>query len=258
MNISFVKGLSYKMDFGFDIFSDAQSTFKPSTIPLSNTAGNPPSEAEATSQTSQRYNWVFEQTLNYNKDFGEHHLNALGGWTMQYQRDESNYMFANGFISNSIQTLNAGTVTRGNSEASEWALLSALARLQYSYKSKYMLSAALRADGASRFGNNNKWGYFPSLSAGWRVTGEEFMQNVKFLTDLKLRASYGLTGNFRIPNYGAQGEFSYYSYVLGGSLPAVVKGMGASALPNPNLQWEKTAQLNVGFDASLWKGLLNQ
>ena len=130
----FTKGLSYKMDFGFDIFSDAQGTFRPSTIPLSNTAGNQPSEAEATSQTSQRYNWVFEQTLNYNKDFGEHHLNALGGWTMQYQRDESNYMFANGFISNSIQTLNAGTVTRGNSQASEWALLSALARLQYSYK----------------------------------------------------------------------------------------------------------------------------
>ena len=253
----FTKGLSYKMDFGFDIFSDAQGTFRPSTIPLSNTAGNQPSEAEATSQTSQRYNWVFEQTLNYNKDFGEHHLNALGGWTMQYQRDESNYMFANGFISNSIQTLNAGTVTRGNSQASEWALLSALARLQYSYKSKYMLSAALRADGASRFGNNNKWGYFPSLSAGWRITGEEFMKNITFLTDLKLRASYGLTGNFRIPNYGALGEFSYYSYVLGGSSPAVVKGMGPSAIPNPNLQWEKTAQLNVGFDASLWKGLLN-
>ena len=69
------------------------------------------------------------------------------------------------------------------------------------------------------------------------------MKNITFLTDLKLRASYGLTGNFRIPNYGALGEFSYYSYVLGGSSPAVVKGMGPSAIPNPNLQWEKTAQL---------------
>lgn len=79
-------------------------------------------------------------------------MSVLGGWTMQYQRDESNYAFANGFIINSIPTLNAGTVTRGNSNASEWSLLSALARIQYNYLGKYMITGALRADGASRFG----------------------------------------------------------------------------------------------------------
>lgn len=253
----FLKGLSYKMDFGFDLSSDSRATFRPSIIPLSNTAGNPESEAEATSRASQRYNWLLEQTLNYNKTFGEHSLNALGGWSMQYQRDEENYMFANGFIGNSIKTLNAGTVTRGNSDMSEWALLSGIARVQYNYAGKYMLTAALRADGASRFGNNNKWGYFPSASVGWRISEENFLKDIDFLSDLKLRASYGLTGNFRIPNYGAQGEFNYYSYVLGGASPSVSKGIAPSSLPNADLQWEKTAQFNVGFDATLWKGLIS-
>ncbi|GIZ14365.1 SusC/RagA family TonB-linked outer membrane protein [Capnocytophaga catalasegens] len=255
--VEFLKGLTYKLDVGFDLSSGARSTFRPSTIPLSNTAGNPESEAEVTSRSSQRYNWLLEQTLNYNKTFGKHSLSALGGWSMQYNRDESNYMFANGFISNSIKTLNAGIVTRGNSEMSEWAILSAIARIQYNYAGKYMLIAAIRADGASCFGNNNKWGYFLSVSIGWRISEENFLKEVSFLSDLKLRASYGLTGNLRIPNYGAQGEFSYYSYVLGGSSPSVIKGIAPSALPNPDLQWEKTAQFNVGFDASLWKGLIS-
>lgn len=140
-------------------------------------------------------------------------MSVLGGWTMQYQRDESNYAFANGFIINSIPTLNAGTVTRGNSNASEWSLLSALARIQYNYLGKYMITGALRADGASRFGKNNRWGYFPSVSLGWRISEEKFMNSLEFIDDLKLRASYGLTGNFNIPNYGAQGELAYYSYV---------------------------------------------
>lgn len=252
----FIKGLTYKVDAGFDLYSDVRSTFRPSTIPLSNTRGNPESEAEATSKTSQRYNWLLEQTLNYNKTFGEHSLNALGGWSMQYQRDESNFMFANGFIGNTIKTFNAGTVTRGNSDISEWALLSAIARVQYSYASKYMLTAAMRADGASRFGKNNKWGYFPSASVGWRISEEDFLKDVSFISDLKLRASFGLTGNFRIPNYGAQGEFSYYNYVLGGSSPSVIKGIAPSALSNPDLQWEKIAQFNVGFDAVFWNGAL--
>ncbi|KAA5654947.1 TonB-dependent receptor, partial [Pseudomonas aeruginosa] len=116
------------------------------------------------------------------------------GWTMQYQRDESTYAFANGFITNSVPTLNAGTVTRGNSHASEWALLSGLARIQYNYKGKYMLTGAIRADGASRFGKQNRWGWFPSVSAGWRLTEEQFMKSLTFIDDLKLRASYGLTG----------------------------------------------------------------
>lgn len=254
--VAFLPSLKYRASFGMDIYSDSQDTFRPSTIPVSNTAGNPESMPEATSKTSKLYNWLFEQTLNFNKDFQGHSLNALAGWTMQYQRNESNYAFANGFITNGIPTLNAGTVTRGNSHASEWALLSGLARVQYSYLGKYMLSGAVRADGASRFGKENRWGWFPSVSAGWRLTEEKFMKSLTFIDDLKLRASYGLTGNFNIPNYGAQGEVGYFSYVLGGSSPQVVKGAAPSSMPNPGLKWEKTAQVNIGFDASLFHNRL--
>lgn len=254
--VAFMPELKYRANFGVDIYNSSQDTFRPSTIPLSNTEGNPESVPEATAKTAKMYNWLFEQTLNYNKEFSGHSISALAGWTMQYQRDESTYAFANGFITNNVPTLNAGTVTRGNTHASEWALLSGLARVQYNYKGKYMLTGAIRADGASRFGKDNRWGWFPSVSAGWRLTEESFMKSLTFIDDLKLRASYGLTGNFRIPNYGAQGEVSYYSYVLGGSSADVIKGAAPKSMPNPELHWEKTAQVNVGFDASLFKNRL--
>lgn len=252
-----LRGLNYRINFGFDLMNSSRETFKPSTIPLVNTQDNPKSEAEGESKTVKLYNWLLEQTLNFNREFNDHSINGIAGWTMQYQRDESTSAFANGYISNQIPTLNAGTVVNGESRASEWTLLSALARVQYSYKSKYMASGAIRTDGASRFGKNNRWGWFPSLSVGWRMTEEDFMKSATFLNDFKLRASYGLTGNFRIPNYGAQGEITYYSYVLGGANSSVVKGVAPSAMMNPDLKWEKTSQINVGFDATLFKNKLN-
>lgn len=248
--------LNYRANFGFDIYTDSRDKFRPSTLPLSNTMNNPESEAEAKSYTSKLYNWLFEQTVNFNKDFNGHSINAIAGWTVQYQRDESTYAFANGFISNEIPTLNAGTVTAGNSHASEWTLLSGLARIQYSYLSRYMFSGAVRTDGSSRFGANNRWGTFPSLSVGWRMSEENFMKPLTFIDDLKLRASYGLTGNFNIPNYGSQGEITYYSYVLGGGSAGAIKGAAPSSMPNPDLKWEKTSQINVGFDATLFKNRL--
>lgn len=248
--------LTYRTNLGFDIYTDSRDRFRPSTLPLANTKDNPESEAEAKSNTSKLYNWLFENTLNYNKEIDGHSIGAIAGWTMQYERNESNYVFANGFISNDVPTLNAGTVAAGNSHASEWTLLSALARVQYSYQSRYMFSGAIRGDGSSRFGKNNRWGLFPSLSAGWRISEEKFMKSLTFLDDLKIRASYGLTGNFRIPNYGALGEISYYSYVLGGSTPSAIRGAAPSDMPNPDLKWEKTSQVNVGFDATLFTNRL--
>ena len=109
----------------------------------------------------------------------------------------------------------------------------------------------MRADGASRFGENNKWGYFPSASAGWRISQEKFMTKYGWLSDLKLRASYGLTGNFNIPNYGALGTVAYNSYILGNTTPSAVKGAAPSARPNPKLSWEKTNQTNLGIDISI-------
>lgn len=256
--VNILPELSYKANLGFDLFNQKRDRFRPSTLPVSNTKGNPESDAESKVNTALSYSWVFEQTANYKKDFGLHSLDAVAGWTMQSYKQESTYAFANGFITNNITTQNAGVVTRGDSKASRWSLLSALARVQYSYDSKYMLSGAIRADGASRFGQDNKWGYFPSVSAGWRITQEPFMAGTrKFLDDLKLRLSYGLTGNFNIPNYGSYGELGYVGYVLGSTSPGVVTGVSPKEMPNSKLKWEKTSQVNVGFDATLFNNKLN-
>ncbi|HVG14199.1 MAG TPA: SusC/RagA family TonB-linked outer membrane protein, partial [Chitinophagaceae bacterium] len=250
---AFTKDLKYRITFGYDFFNYRTDKFRPSNIPLANTAGNPEANATGSSETGNSLNWLVEQTLTYNKRINEHSFALLGGWSLQKDDAKSNFAFASsGFISNQIPTLNAGIVTAGNSLQSQWTLASGIARVQYNYMGKYLVTASMRADGSSRFGSNNRWGYFPSVSGGWRLSDESFLQNSRALSDLKLRASYGLTGNFKIPNYGALGSLSYYAYVFGGSTPGSVNGAAPSSQPNPNLSWEKTAQVNLGADGGLF------
>jgi len=251
------KDLKYKIQLGIDLFNSSEDTFSPSTIPKSNSAVNEPSDASGSSRTIKETNWLLEQTLNYNKMIGDHSISALLGWSAQKDDLSGNYALATkGFISDQISYLNAGLVTSGTATRQQWSLASGIARLQYSYKGKYLFTGSLRADGSSKFGSNNKWGYFPSASVGWRMSEENFLKNVESISDLKLRASYGLTGNFNIPAYGAQGAMTNYGYVLGGAAPGVVNGAAPYATPNNDLRWEKTAQLNVGFDASFFKNKL--
>ncbi|RZK92847.1 MAG: TonB-dependent receptor [Pedobacter sp.] len=252
-----IKDLKYKLQLGVDIFSSAEDTFRPSIIPLSNTAGNPLSDAQASSRTIKETNWLLEHTLNYTKTFGDHNLNALLGWSNQKDDLSGNYAVATrGFISDQIEYLSAGLVTNGTSTRQQWSLASGIARLQYSYKGKYLFTGSVRADGSSRFGSNNKWGYFPSASVGWRLSEEEFLKNSKAISDLKLRASLGQTGNFNIPNYLAQGAMTNYGYVFGGGTPGVVNGAAPFAQPNDDLSWEKTTQLNIGLDVAFWNNQL--
>lgn len=251
------KTLKYKFSVGIDASNRTQDFFHPSTIPLANTAGNPESITYAWSRSNNELNWVLEQTLNYNKKWNDHSLNVLAGWTLQKNTFDSNYVYAGrGFISNDIHTLNAGIVTDGSSNKSEFSLASGLTRFQYNYKGKYLATAAFRADGTSRFGEDNKWGYFPSASVGWKISEEEFMKNVNWVNDLKLRSSYGVTGNFNIPNYGAQGAISNYGYILGGANAAAVNGAAPSSKPNPALRWEKTNQVNFGLDLAVLQNTL--
>ena len=252
-----LKDFKYKISLGFDVSNRTQDFFYPSTIPLSNTAENPESIANAWSRSNNELNWILEQTLNYNKKWENHSLNTLAGWTLQKNTFDNNYVFAGrGFISNDIHTVNAGIVTDGSSRKSEFSLASGLARVQYNYKGKYLATAAFRADGASRFGKDNKWGYFPSASVGWKISEEKFMENINWINDLKLRSSYGVTGNFSIPNYGSQGAISNYSYILGGASAAAVNGAAPSSQPNPALRWEKTNQVNFGLDFSVLQNVL--
>ncbi len=252
-----IKDLKYKVQLGIDMVNSTEDTFRPSVIPLSNTAGNPSSDTQASSRTLKESNWLLEQTLNYTKTLGDHNLSALVGWSNQKDDLSGNYAVATrGFISDQIEYLSAGLVTSGTATRQQWSLASGIARLQYSYRGKYLFTGSVRADGSSRFGTNNKWGYFPSASVGWRLSEEEFLKEAKAISDLKIRASYGLTGNFNIPNYLSQGAMTNYGYIFGGGTPGVVNGAAPFAQPNNDLSWEKTAQLNVGFDAAFFNNKL--
>jgi TonB-linked SusC/RagA family outer membrane protein len=205
--------------------------------------------------TLNSFNWVWENTLNYNKLFDDvHSLNLLAGYSAQEQRTEYSNMTASSFPNDLVHTLNAGKVTSGSTSAQDWSLISYLARANYSYKNKYLATAAIRADGSSRFGSNNLWGYFPSGSIAWRMTEEGFLQDVSWLNNLKVRLSYGVTGNNQIPNYGAIGLLGYSPYVNGGT---VEQGIYTQTFADKNLKWEKTGQTNFGVDLTVLDQRIN-
>ena len=211
--------------------------------------------ATADFYSMRSFNWAWENTLNYNKVFaGDHAVTGLLGYTMQEQRIELGNMTAGSFSNDMVHTLNAGKVSKGATSAEEWALLSYLARATYSYQGKYLASLALRADGCSRFGKNNRWGYFPSASIAWRMSEESFMKNIEWVDNLKLRLSYGETGNNQISNYGAIGLLGYSPYVEKGNS---VQGIYTNTFPDADLKWEKTGQVNFGIDAGFLKNRIN-
>ncbi len=207
-------------------------------------------DAQGNNSSAFMLNWLTENTLTYDKSFGEHTLNALVGYTAQHQKDEFSEVAAGNYPNDLVHTLNAGTVTGGSSTASEWSMLSYLARVNYDFQYKYFLTATLRRDGSSRFGQNTKWGYFPSVSAGWLMSEESFLKNNNLINFLKLRASYGVTGNNQIPNYGAISLLTTSNYVYGAEL---ANGLEVSNIANPNIKWEKTTQVNLGIDLGMFR-----
>jgi TonB-dependent starch-binding outer membrane protein SusC len=213
--------------------------------------------SQASTSSSMMLNWLTENTLTYDKRFGEHSVNILAGYTAQKQRDDISGATAAGFPNDLVPTLNAGTSYSGvSSFATEWSMLSYLARVNYNYAGKYYLSGAIRRDGSSRFGEERRWGYFPSASAGWVVSDENFMKSSRAINFMKLRASYGLSGNNQIPNYGSISLLgaSNANYASGNTL---LNGQTITTIANPNLRWEKTSQLNIGVDMRLLKNRVN-
>lgn len=205
--------------------------------------------AEGNSQTSYSLNWLTENTLTYDNRFGDHNLNVLAGYSVQKQRDEFASLTSGSFPNDLVETLNAGVVTSGSTLATEWSIISYLARAQYNFQNKYFLTAAIRRDGSSRFGTATRWGYFPSVSAGWLISDEKFMQNLKAVNLLKVRASYGVAGNNQIPNYGSISLLGTSNYASGTNLAS---GLAIGNIANTNLKWERTNQLNIGLDLRLF------
>jgi TonB-linked SusC/RagA family outer membrane protein len=208
--------------------------------------------AFGTDNAAMTYNWLTEYTLNYSKRLGDHNISALAGYTAQKETTEMSTFSSNRFPNNLVPTLNAtsGVISAGSSEIFQWSLLSYLGRVNYNYKSKYYVTASFRTDGSSRFGSESKYGLFPSAALAWRVSEEGFMKNVKAVSEFKLRASYGETGNNNIGNYEQFATINYERYILGGG---VAGGFSQAKLANPALTWEKQRQLNLGADIAFLK-----
>lgn len=206
--------------------------------------------AEGTDERSSSLNWITESTLNYNKNFNKHSLSGLIGYTTQKQTNGSNFVRSRNYPNNLVYTLNAASniIFQGNSNESEWSLISYLSRINYNYSSKYYVTASMRSDGSSRFGKDKKYGYFPSAALAWRISNEEFMKPLKVINDLKLRVSYGETGNNNIGNYAHYATIGFESYPFGGS---AYGGYAPTQLENPTLTWEKQRSLNLGVDATI-------
>lgn len=205
------------------------------------------SYAQATSSTE--VNWVWENTLNWEKEFGDHFFNAVVGYTAQRDNIAIKEVLADNFPDDLVTTISGGQVFAGNSIQEQWTLASALFRMNYSYKDKYLFTGTIRSDKSSRFGSNNQTGYFPSFSAGWRLNEEDIFSSIEAISELKLRFSWGETGNFEIPNYGAIGLLSPDNYNLGGN---EINGLVQSTIPNPELTWEKSQQTNFGLELGLF------
>ncbi|GAB6012924.1 SusC/RagA family TonB-linked outer membrane protein [Viscerimonas tarda] len=248
-----IKDLKFKTSYGADYNSFRRNIFRPSTLPTSLNQ-IPPSVPTGESRTKDVLNWVLENTFSYHTVFNKNHkLSAVAGWTVQQESTDNSRITGTGYPNDLIETLNASTIaTNWDTTRQQWALLSALARAQYSYKDRYLFSAAIRADGSSRFGQNNRWGTFPSVSGGWYISEEDFMTNQRnWLSSLKLRASYGISGNFSIGNYEYYARIGDDNYVLG--VPdAISVGLVPVSAGNPDLGWEKTAMTNLGLELGLF------
>ncbi|MDB9836047.1 TonB-dependent receptor [Flavobacteriaceae bacterium] len=242
-----IEGLKYKLSLGTDVNSFRRDFYRPAELEKRGTAG--PSNPIGYSRTDQLINWIAENTLNYSKYWDKHFVNALVGYSAQKNQLRSNELNATNFPNDLVETLNAGTVTDGETRVEEFSLLSYLTRVQYTYDGKYLFTGSIRADGSSRFGAKNKWGYFPSVSFAWKAINESFLEDSNVFSDLRLRASYGVTGNFDIGNYAAQGLISASNY---GSL----NGVSPFTASNPDLTWERTLSTNFGLNVGLFDNKL--
>lgn len=242
-----IKGLELRTNFGATFIYDENDSYHPTTAPRF--FAPPPVDASASAFSGSTYNILSETTLKYRTSFAEKHkLDALVGYSYQREHNRSNSVNANNFPNNLVHTVNAGQIVGGGSNKSEWSLISYLGRANYSFDDKYLLTATFRTDGSSRFGANNKWGFFPSAAAGWVVSNESFMQDNNVVTYFKLRASYGLAGNNAIGNYSHIGLLSNTNQTFGPGAGTNFFGIYPTSLSNQNLSWEKSKEFDLGLD----------
>ncbi len=247
INYAFTENLTLRVSAGID-YANSRTDYYSSSKIRSTPAGN--------AQTSYytRTNFLNENVLNYRKSLGSDLLDLTAGITYQSDVVHNNSQSASGFATDVLQNRNLQSATViGTPQSSliEWRLLSGFFRANYNLKEKYLFTASIRADGSSRFGATSQWGYFPSAAFAWRVHDEEFLSDFAALSNLKLRASWGESGNTAISPYGSLNVLGSSNIILGDNLYSGFAPQNQR--PNPNLRWETTAQTNIGLDVGLWQ-----
>ena len=262
IQIQIAKGLTFKSSDGVSV------RFSPSYNYSKKNATKDDMPSEASYYDSRYINLLSENTLNYSGKFGKHKVDALLGYTIERTMLQQVALTATGFPTDDIETLNAATIfelaseNNGNGEGTgthrdaDEVLESALARVSYSYADKYLVSASIRLDRSSLFTKGNRNAWFPSVSLGWRISEEPFMQNVNWISALKLRASYGVTGNNNVDYYSALELLNSANYVTGADNGTLIPGSAntSTTLANEDITWEQTDEFNVGVDFGVLDG----
>ncbi len=250
LNIKFLKDFNFKSNFGIDQSNGMYDYF----LDPYRTSYGIAKQGIATNNTDKSSFWIAENTLSFKKKLSKHAVEVLVGSVIQKYKWENSYITTENFASDGITTTNAGSViaSAGNNK-SEKSNESYLSRLNYAFADKYLVTANFRADASSAFGPDNRWGYFPSFSLGWRMSQESFLNSIDFLNDLKIRAGWGLVGNDQISNYAYFGLVGSNDYPIGGVL---LPGTYPSSMDNNTLKWEESEQTNIGLDVSVFNGRL--
>lgn len=252
LEIEPIKGLKLRSTFNVEYLNRKFFFFNPSTatwqmnVPI-------PTTARTTRTSLENIGWLNENMATYSNRIGDHNFEILAGYTLQRFRQEFTTIAADTYSDDRLPTIQGAlNISRSGTQngINEWTLASYISRLTYNYKGKYLLTAALRADGSSRFGSNNLWGTFPSASAGWVVSDESFMDEVKPVSFAKIRASYGVIGNNNIGNYTQYALINNTINTVFGD--QINTGAAVTSLANPNLGWETTHQFDVGLDLGLF------
>lgn len=247
--VDFLKNFTFKTNFGIDFNADRYDYF---LDPFRTSYGRALNGSSQYNTNINNY-FIWDNTLSYKNKFGDHKIEGLVGSVYQKNRWEYSNIERRNFASAEITTPGAGSEIVGASAGkSEKANASFISRINYDYKNRYLLTANFRADGSSNFGPNNRWGYFPSFSVGWRISRESFLENIDELSELKLRAGYGIVGNDNLGSYaylarvGSGGNYPIGGQTMPGTYPATIA--------NEDLKWEESEQTNLGVDLGLYDG----
>jgi TonB-dependent starch-binding outer membrane protein SusC len=244
-----IDGLTFRSEFGYDFMSQNEENYFGKETARNQTTPN----GQGYNAWNQVFNYTTNNYLRFQKTFGDHDLEVIGGMSFQESASSFNSVTGEQFPSNSYKKItSAALITVGTSTGTGFSFLSYFGRANYKYKNRYLLNVSARTDASSRFGKNERYGFFPAASAGWVLSEESFLSNKNVVEFLKLRASYGLTGNAE-----TQSDFPSIGLYSGDGGYAGIPGQRPFQLENPDLKWEQTAQFDIGIDFGLFKNRIN-